>query len=278
MLGEREADLHSHSIISDGELSVGLLIKEAERNNIKYLSITDHENTYQVDEALEILKSNNINLKIIPGVEISTLYEGEEIHIVAYYNYDMIKELNNLISPLREQKKVRVEKTLNLLRDIGIEIPYYLISNCRRTVNRMNIARYIYNNLNFDSIEEVFKKYFDENPKFKLEPNYPQTDEIVKKLNSIGCIVGIAHPTFLKDWKKITLVENLIKLGAKGIEVFHPILSENISTSLIKFCQEKNLIPLGGSDFHGYDTKRKDLGKYNTFTSSALDIIKILSL
>lgn len=142
----------------------------------------------------------------------------------------------------------------------------------------MNIARYIYNNLNFDSIEEVFKKYFDEDPKFKLEPNYPQTDEIVKKLNSIGCIVGIAHPTFLKDWKKITLVENLIKLGAKGIEVFHPILSENISTSLIKFCQEKNLIPLGGSDFHGYDTKRKDLGKYNTFTSSALDIIKILSL
>ncbi len=278
MLGEREADLHSHSIISDGELSVGLLIKEAERNNIKYLSITDHENTYQVDEALEILKSNNINLKIIPGVEISTLYEGEEIHIVAYYNYDMIKELNNLISPLREQKKVRVEKTLNLLRDIGIEIPYYLISNCRRTVNRMNIARYIYNNLNFESIEEVFKKYFDENPKFKLEPNYPQTDEIVKKLNSIGCIVGIAHPTFLKDWRKITLVENLIKLGAKGIEVFHPILSENISTSLIKFCQEKNLIPLGGSDFHGYDTKRKDLGKYNTFTSSALDIIKILSL
>lgn len=278
MLGEREADLHSHSIISDGELSVGLLIKEAERNNIKYLSITDHENTYQVDEALEILKSNNINLKIIPGVEISTLYEGEEIHIVAYYNYDMIKELNNLISPLREQKKVRVEKTLNLLRDIGIEIPYYLISNCRRTVNRMNIARYIYNNLDFESIEEVFKKYFDENPKFKLEPNYPQTDEIVKKLNSIGCIVGIAHPTFLKDWRKITLVENLIKLGAKGIEVFHPILSENISTSLIKFCQEKNLIPLGGSDFHGYDTKRKDLGKYNTFTSSALDIIKILSL
>lgn len=278
MLGDRTADLHTHSIISDGELSVGLLIKEAEKNKIRYLSITDHENTSQVEETLKILRLNNTELKIIPGVEISTLYQNEEIHIVAYFNYTTINKLNEIITPLREQKKIRVEKTLSLLREIGIDVPYYSITNCKRTVNRMNIARYIYNNSNFNSIEQVFKKYFDEDPKFKLEPNYPQTDEIIKKLNSIGCVVGIAHPNFLKDWNKISIIENLIKQGVKGIEVFHPTIPDNLTISILKYAQEKDLIPLGGSDFHGYDTKRKELGMYNTFTNSAVKIIQLLNL
>lgn len=278
MIEDRTADLHTHSIISDGELSVGLLMKEAEKNNIKYLSITDHENTFQVEETFKILKFNNSELKIIPGVEISTLYQNEEIHIVAYFNYDVMGKLNEIIEPLREQKKIRVEKTLSLLKEMGIEVPYYSITNCKRTINRMNIARYIYNNSNFDTIEQVFKKYFEEDPRFKLEPNYPKTEEIVKKLNSIGCIVGIAHPNFLKDWNKITIIEELIKQGVKGIEVFHPTLPEDLSTSLVKYAQERNLILLGGSDFHGYDTKRKELGMYNTFTNSALKIIRLLEL
>lgn len=277
IFSERSADLHTHSMISDGQLSVGLLLREVYKSNIKYISITDHENINQVKEYHRISKYLPSELVFIPGVEISTKYNDQEIHIVAYFGSDKVKEVEKIVQPLREEKKKRVLKTIELLKEINIEIPTNLVVNGRKTLNRMVIARFIYNTYKFDSIEQVFKKYFEGDPKFKLDNTYPPTDEIVKELSSIGCFVGVAHPDFLKSWSKIKIVEKLIKDGIKGIEVFHPLIGGNLTDSLMKFCQENNIICLGGSDFHGYDTRRKDLGIYNTFTSSAEEVIRFIN-
>ena len=272
----KNADLHTHSLISDGQLSVGLLIKEAQKNNVKYLSITDHENTYQTKEYQNLSKYYNIELKFIPGIEISTKYMDEEIHILGYYNLNTINEIENIAKPIREIKKSRIMKIIEILKELDIFIPNYLTKNIKKTYNRVNIARFIYSNSNFENIEKVFKTYFDNNSKLNLEIEYPQTEEIITKLNSIGCFTGIAHPSFLKDKDKFEYLKYFTKVGIKGVEVFHPLIDKNLSTKIIEFCQENNLTILGGSDFHGYDTKRKEIGKYNTFSHSAEYIINYI--
>lgn len=276
--GDRLADLHTHSLASDGQFSVGLLLKEAEKKGIRYISITDHENVSQTRELIEILSLYNLEIKAIPGVEISTKFYNQEIHVLAYYNPDLTEKVEDLVLPLKEEKKKRVIKTLELLRGVGINIPKCFLADNEKTFNRMIVARFMYHNFSFGSIEEVFKKYFDSDPRFKVEGNYPRTDEIARELSSLGCFVGIAHPDFLEDEKNVDCLEKLVEEGVKGIEVFHPLLDNGLSELLIEFCKKKGLVCLGGSDFHGYDSKRRELGEYNTFSSSAKEILKFLDL
>ncbi|MCX8028920.1 MAG: PHP domain-containing protein [Brevinematales bacterium] len=274
---QRNSDLHIHSTFSDGELSVSLIIKQATQKGIKYISITDHENINQNKEIEKLLKTTNLEILYIPGIEISTKYKNEDIHLVAYYNPEVSNKLEKIVQPIREYKQQQTLKTIELLKDT-LEIPSHILKNGHRTINKMCIARYIYHNSNFQNIEKVYKYYFDKGSRYSIPNDYPKTEEIIKKLKSIGCVVGIAHPEFLKDWSKISYIEEFTKIGLDGIEIFHPLINKDLSTSILKFCQENNLLPLGGSDFHGYDTKRKELGLHNTFSSSAEKIIKILEL
>ncbi|MEN2998266.1 MAG: PHP domain-containing protein [Brevinematia bacterium] len=280
---QRNADLHTHSTVSDGQLSVGLLLKKSQEKNIRYLSITDHENTNQVKEYRKLFSPFSFEIKVIPGVEVSTKHLDQEIHLLAYYSENLVKEVEEIVQPLREEKKNRVMRILEVLKkdrklENYMEAITYLMSDVSKTFNRMYVARFVYDNLPFCSIEDVFKKYFDNDDVNKSESVYPKTEEVIRKLNSIGCFVGIAHPDFLKDWRKVKYIKYFAEIGVRGIEVFHPLIDENLSLFLLKLCQEINLIPLGGSDFHGYDTKRRELGEFNTFDSSAEAIMEFLCL
>jgi predicted metal-dependent phosphoesterase TrpH len=274
---ERQADLHTHSTFSDGEMSVGLLLQKAQSLGIKYISITDHENTRQNEYIQEILRYTNFEIKVIPGIEISTDYQNQEIHIVVYYHPEETKEINAILEPLREKKLNRVKRIIKEIEPLGFNFKNFSLDNSK-TFNRMCIARYMYYNSNLKTIEEVFKKYLDNHNKEKNKSEYPNTKEIVSKLSKLNCFVGIAHPDFLKDWDKIKIIQELIKEGIKGIEYHHPIIPNYLETKVLNFIQENGLIPLGGSDFHGYDTKRRELGKYNIPNSSAEYIMKYLKL
>lgn len=277
-LGNRNADLHIHSVYSDGDFSVGLILKEVISKGIRFISITDHENTNQSRELAELVRNYKENIAFVPGVEISTAYDGLEIHLLAYYNQNMIDKVDKLVSPIREYKKSRVIETIRMLYDDNIYIDQSIIRNGRRTVNKMILARYLYHNSDFSSVEKVYKSFFGKGAKYRLENTYPDTREMLTNLKSIGCVVGVAHPDFLKDWSKIEYILALKKIGLDGIEVFHPLLDESVTKSLLKFCQENDLIPLGGSDFHGYETKRNQLGQFNTFELSARRIMELLGI
>ena len=81
-----KADLHLHTFYSDGKLSPEELILKAKLNGIDTLSITDHDSVEGVEEAIHYGKLND--LEIIPGVELSSEYKGQEVHVLGYFmNY-----------------------------------------------------------------------------------------------------------------------------------------------------------------------------------------------
>ena len=82
---EVKIDLHIHSTYSDGVLSPEELVKLAVSINLNAIAITDHDNIVGYKKASDYIKENNIPLEIIPGIEVNTLFKGEEVHILGYF-------------------------------------------------------------------------------------------------------------------------------------------------------------------------------------------------
>ncbi len=112
---DNSIDLHLHSIYSDGSDSPEEIVKLASKLKLRALSLTDHDSVDGIPEMIRCCKEANI--EFVPGIELSTDYEGHEIHILAYY-YDYTDE--KLLSMLSENVKARdviTERILNALRD-----------------------------------------------------------------------------------------------------------------------------------------------------------------
>ena len=131
------ADLHIHSSYSDGSLAPKEIISFAQKQNIKCISITDHDCISAQYELRDELKNNNVT--IIPGVEFSSKYKDNEIHILGYY-IDIYNE--KLISTINRLHIARIERTKEIILklkeyDINLDIDELLISDS--TVGRGNI-------------------------------------------------------------------------------------------------------------------------------------------
>ena len=96
------ADLHIHTFFSDGDLSPEEIIEESISRNISYISITDHDNLTGYKKANSIInKSRNSNLKIVPGIELSSSVNNSNIHLLAYFFDPNDKDLNSIIKTLQ---------------------------------------------------------------------------------------------------------------------------------------------------------------------------------
>ncbi len=277
-VGERNSDLHTHSVFSDGELSVELIIDLAKDRNIKYISITDHENTHQFQKALSFVKDKNINISVIPGTEISTQLEEQEIHLVVYYHPEKADKIEDFVKPIKEAKKVRVYRILEKLRNMKLPVNEDRILSNSRSLNRMCVARYLYQNGYSESVKDAFRKILDREEIKNIKVKYPNTLDTARYLSEIGCFVGIAHPDFIKKFRNLNMLEKLVVSGCMGIEVFHPIVVGELQEKVYEYAKQRNLVILGGSDFHGFDSQRRELGFFNTFDYSSKVILEYINI
>ena len=109
-------DLHSHTTYSDGQLSVEQLLHRAVEKNIDVFAITDHDTLNAIKPARQVIADDNLPLKLIAGVEVSTKWESFEIHIVGL-NVD--DENDALLSLLQVQQAKREERALEIGRRLA---------------------------------------------------------------------------------------------------------------------------------------------------------------
>ena len=113
---EVKIDLHIHSTYSDGVLSPEELVKLAVSINLNAIAITDHDNIVGYKKASEYIKENNIPLEIIPGIEVNTLFKGEEVHILGYF---MDMEDKAFKEMLKKQQAARIAQTKEIIKLIN---------------------------------------------------------------------------------------------------------------------------------------------------------------
>ena len=125
-----KGDFHIHTYYSDGVFSPEKIVDLALEAGLEVIALTDHDNVLAYDSAVEYLKNKEVNFKIIPGIEVNTLYKEYEVHILGYFPDVNKSDFKNL---LKVQQQARIKQTKEILHLLakkeGIKIAFDDVKN-----------------------------------------------------------------------------------------------------------------------------------------------------
>ncbi len=247
-------DLHMHSTVSDGTYTPSELVRHAKEKGLSAIALTDHDTAGGVKEFLE--EGEKQGIETIAGIEISSLFEGyPEIHVLGYFidpeNKDVMEKLNFL----QDARKVRNIKLIARLKELGFEVTWEELEKEAngQLIGRPHFAALMVKKGFVKDTNEAFSKYIGNDglafvPKEKLT-----TPEAVSFLFENGIVPVLAHPILIgmNTDDLIDFIILLKKSGLQGIEVIHSEIPEKESRKYLELAYRFNLVPTGGSDFHG---------------------------
>ncbi|MBI2914931.1 MAG: PHP domain-containing protein [Firmicutes bacterium] len=241
-------DLHVHSTESDGTLTPSQIVQAAEDLGLAAVSVTDHDSTAGVREALSA--SAEFGIEVLTGVEVSTEVGQTEVHILGYLIDPEHCRLTTSLTELRDARRERVARMVDLLRRQGYGIDLLRVQELAGTgaIGRPHVARALVEKGYVRSQEEAFDRligrgraaYVD---RFRLRPR-----EAVLLIGEAGGVPVLAHPGLMKD---DSMIPDLVEQGVLGIEAYHPEHSAGECCRYDQVARERGLLVTGGSDCHG---------------------------
>lgn len=243
-----KVDFHCHSNHSDGELSPQQLIQIAREENIKYLSITDHD-------CISAYHNNNLNtdkLQLISGIELSTYWRKLSIHIVGLgfdINSQHIQNAVKLQNTARANRAGIIAQKLEKktgLKNILEELHETKIPS------RPDFAELLLKKGIVNSTNEAFKKYLGSGKIGDVKNIWLSLQEVIDIIANSGGIAVLAHPLYYKltNTKLNQLLTDFKLLGGKALEIINGYQNRQKTEYLIQLCQHHDLLASAGSDFH----------------------------
>jgi len=254
------ADLHTHSTYSDGRLTPAELIERAVSKGLEVLALTDHDSTGGIAEALQAAQKHP-GLLFIPGVELSTDVPHDEVHVLGYFLDWRDPRFQDRLDRLRRSRLERGQKMLAKLKRLGIDISWQRVKEIAGdgTVGRPHIALAMIEAGHISSLEEAFDRYLSRNGPAYVQREKITPAEAVQLLTDASGLPVLAHPRDLHNLESL-LVE-LKEAGLIGIEVYYQDYDQQTIERLLAIASQHDLLPLGGSDFHGIGSAHeRDLG------------------
>jgi predicted metal-dependent phosphoesterase TrpH len=268
---EAVADLHSHTLRSDGVLTPEDLLKKAAEVGLTALSITDHDTMDGYIEAEPLASKYNIDL--IPGIEISCYENDRDYHILGYFVDPDHKVFQQHLDIFRREREKRAERIVKRLRDMHLPVHFddVLTKAGSATIGRPHVAAVMVD----AGVSETMKKAFDRylgNGRLAYEPkpNFPVVKGI-ELINNAGGVAVLAHPG--RDLPA-HILSSIIESGIDGIEVVHPSHQPELQKHYREIAALYFLVETGGSDFHGNrDYDATNFGKF-TIPYSLVETMK----
>jgi len=246
------ADLHTHSSISDGNLSPLELVALAASKGLTALALTDHDTLAGLHLALRSAES--CTLRIIPGVEISAEYEPGMLHVLGYFpSYP--QGLESALEQVQRARRERIPRIITRLNNIGMPITEAEVLQGARgaMAGRPHIARILVKKGYVKTYDEAFDGYLGTGkaayvPKVKL--TWEKTIHLIREH---GGLPVLAHPYTLglERGDLLSFTARLCAAGLAGIEVHYPEHTPDQISLYSDIASELNLVITGGSDFHG---------------------------
>ncbi|CDH04585.1 Protein trpH [Xenorhabdus bovienii str. oregonense] len=247
-------DLHSHTTASDGVLSPEQLVDRAVSMGINVLAITDHDTTDGIPPARVYIQQQDLPLSLVAGVEISTLWENFEIHIVALNIDTDCVFLTNFLSnqvTLRKQRGIEIGQRL---AKVGIPDAWEGASRLANggQVTRGHFARYLIEAGVEPTIPKVFKKYLAKGKIGYAPAQWCTIEQAIETIHQAGGQAVIAHPgryDLSMKWLK-RLIAWFQQHGGDAMEVAQCQQAPNERQQLGQLAKEYGLKVSLGSDFH----------------------------
>ncbi|SRP38260.1 RNase RNM [Shigella flexneri] len=247
-------DLHSHTTASDGCLTPEALVHRAVEMRVGTLAITDHDTTAAIAPAREEISRSGLALNLIPGVEISTVWENHEIHIVGL-NIDITHPLMcEFLAQQTERRNQRAQQIAERLEKA--QIPGALEGAQRLAqggaVTRGHFARFLVECGKASSMADVFKKYLARGKTGYVPPQWCTIEQAIDVIHHSGGKAVLAHPgryNLSAKWLK-RLVAHFAEHHGDAMEVAQCQQSLNERTQLATLARQHHLWASQGSDFH----------------------------
>jgi len=246
------ADLHLHSTYSDGTDTPDELIQLAIDNGIKIISIADHDTVSGYNNIVEIRVSD---IMVIPAIEVSTVLGHNYLHMLGYFIDTHSAELEKYIQKVSEEKTENTRINFENALSRGVfDYKWERVLELHRNQPRISGVHVVYSmqkdNYAIDGMGlwDMFHKFFwAESPDF-IPTETATAYDAIDIIKAISGIPIIAHPKSIKD---DDIVLGLIRYGAQGIEVYHPIHANDDVKKYLHMAEGKRLYVSGGTDWHG---------------------------
>jgi len=214
--------------------------------NLLVIAVTDHDTTAGIDEALEAAKGTG--LEVIPGVEISCDVPREEVHLLGYYLDHHHPSLQEKLRAMRDARLQRAKGILARLSAMGLSLPWDMVAELADggSVGRPHIARTMVKMGYVASNDEAFDLYIGRNGPAYVERYKISPLDAVSLLKEAQGLPVLAHPLRVTH-----LLPSLVERGLVGMEVYYNGYSSGDIRGLVDLARKFDLIPTGGSDFHG---------------------------
>ena len=274
------ADLHCHSVVSDGTLTPEALAARAKANGVQLWALTDHDEMGGQERAMAAAKA--LDMKYLTGVEISITFAGKTVHIVGL-GFDHKNEA--LVQGLRNTRGGRSERAKEMsegLAKVGIHGAYegaLKYAGNHELISRTHFARFLVESGVCKDTSEVFRKYLTENKPGFVPHRWASLENAVKWITQAGGVAVIAHParygfTANEEYALFTEFKNH---GGRAVEVMTGSHSSAEALRYADTALEFELAASRGSDFHSPDESHTDLGTLPWLPGQLTPVWELLS-
>ena len=257
--GSAFVDLHTHSTASDGILAPERVVETAKRCGLTAIALTDHDTIDGLAAAREA--GERLGVRVIAAVELSAFLDGHEVHLLALH----LSKLDALEQRLRELRALRYsrgQRIVEKLNELGIAVTFeeVLQQSAGGAVGRPHVARALMARGVVHDFREAFARYLGGNGAAFVPKEILSLEDAISIAHEAGGLAIWAHPG---DGGRRERLEPLVAAGLDGIEIRHPSHSREDMKRLEALCGFFDLIPSGGSDWHGAEEGSRQLGSMN---------------
>lgn len=260
-------DLHAHSTASDGLLSADALVDLAVSNNVAVLALTDHDTVDGL--AAASARARAVGIELIPGVELSTRVDEGEVHVLGYYVDRFSPHLGTELARFRQARADRAATMVERLSKVGAPVDLRRVHELAggATIGRPHVARALIEAGHARSVDDAFSRFL-----VRGRPGYVERYRLtpaaaVDLLRRTGAVPVLAHPHSAANVE--ALLPELLAAGLCGLECYYGDYDEDRRVRWLKLAERHQLIPTGGTDFHGGSAPhRRPLGSVSVPQSS----------
>jgi predicted metal-dependent phosphoesterase TrpH len=257
------ADLHCHSVVSDGTLAPVDVVERAHRNGVEVLALTDHDEVAGIADAQA--RAEALGLRFVPGVEVSVTWADETIHVVGLRIDPRDPGLVAGLDRTRNGRDGRAQEIAVQLAAVGIPDAYegaLRYAGNPDLISRSHFARYIVETGTCASVDEVFRRFLVEGRPGYVPHRWARLADAVGWIRAAGGTAVMAHPGRyrLSDLCFDQLIAEFKDAGGEAIEVVSGSHTPDQYGEFAAVAQRFALSASRGSDFHGPGESRHDLG------------------
>lgn len=246
-------DLHTHTKNSDGNLTSRELVFYAAEKGIRVLAITDHDTTDGLSEGQKAAKK--VGIVFVPGVELNISWPTGEFHLLGLGLKETSSELNAIIQNLKQDRKNRNSKIIEMLQQDGFPISEKELREMFPDSNlgRPHIASFLVSKKICKNTQQAFDKYLGKQRPYYVNREGADLDLAIQAIKTSGGVPVLAHPLslYISYGKIEPVLINLKERGIQGLEAFHPGARKTDALRLEELARKIGFFVTGGSDFHG---------------------------